>query len=154
MAAHGLGDSTQTKQRINDKMLTIWSSCQTWEGVPFPVNYSVDSVGVPLTETGPKCTLAVKLPDSPWGACAILLIWFWGDDTGAYQAQWRESLWLAETIPGSMAGKPLIGWDFAMGQEGGVQLSRSNYPNDTQLEYGDSVNGTAFPRSSEGNQLT
>ena len=37
-----------------------------------------------------------------------------------------------------------------MQQEGGVQLSRS----DNRLEYGDSVDGTAFPRSSEGNQLT
>ena len=37
-----------------------------------------------------------------------------------------------------------------MRQEGGVRLSRS----DTRLEYGDSVDGTAFPRSSEGNQLT
>ena len=27
------------------------------------MNYSVESVRVPLTETGPKCTLAVKLQD-------------------------------------------------------------------------------------------
>ena len=40
-----------------------------------------------------------------------------------------------------MVGKLLIGRDFATQQEGGVRLSRS----DTQLEYGDSVNGTAFP---------
>ena len=35
-------------------------------------------------------------------------------------------------------------------EKGGVWLSRS----DTQLEYSDLVNGTAFPQSSEGNQLT
>ena len=29
------------------------------------MNYSVESVRVPLTETGPKCTLAVKLQDWP-----------------------------------------------------------------------------------------
>ena len=49
-----------------------------------------------------------------------------------------------------MVGKLLIGRDFATQQEGGVRLSHS----DTQLEYGDSVDGIAFPRSSEGNQLT
>ena len=49
-----------------------------------------------------------------------------------------------------MAGKLLIGQDFATRQEGGVRLPRS----DNRLEYGDLVNGTAFPRSSEGNQLT
>ena len=29
------------------------------------MNYSVESVRVPPTETGPKCTLAVELQDSP-----------------------------------------------------------------------------------------
>ena len=48
-----------------------------------------------------------------------------------------------------MVGKLLIGQDFAMQQEGGIQLSHS----DTRLEYGDSVDGTAFPQSLEGNQL-
>ena len=57
---------------------------------------------------------------------------------------------MAEAIPHLMAGKLLIGQDFAMRQEGGVQLPRS----DNRLEYGDSVDGTAFPGSSEGNQLT
>ena len=57
---------------------------------------------------------------------------------------------MAEAIPGLMAGKLLIGQDFAARQEGGVRLSRS----DTRPEYGDSVDGTAFPRSLEGNQLT
>ena len=49
-----------------------------------------------------------------------------------------------------MVGKLLIAQDFAARQEGGVRLSHS----DTQLEYGDLVDGTAFPQSSEGNQLT
>ena len=40
-----------------------------------------------------------------------------------------------------MAGKSLIGQDFAMRQEGGVQLPHS----DNRLEYGDLVNGTVFP---------
>ena len=53
-----------------------------------------------------------------------------------------------------MVGKPLIGLDFAVQQEGGVRLSHSDYPNDIQFEYGDSVNGTALPQSSDGNQLT
>ena len=35
-----------------------------------------------------------------------------------------------------------------------VQLFRSDNLNNTQLEYGDSVNGIAFPQSLEGNQLT
>ena len=56
---------------------------------------------------------------------------------------------MAEAFPGLMVGKLLIGQDFAMRQEGGVRLSHS----DTQLEYDDSVDGTAFPRSLEGNQL-
>ena len=48
-----------------------------------------------------------------------------------------------------MAKKLLIGQDFATQQEGGVRLSCS----DTRLEYGDLVDGTAFPQSLEGNQL-
>ena len=57
---------------------------------------------------------------------------------------------MAEAVLGLMVGKLLIGGDFAVRQEGGVRLSHS----DTRLEYGDSVDGTAFPQSSEGNQLT
>ena len=45
-----------------------------------------------------------------------------------------------------MAGKLLIGQEFAVQQEGSVQLSRS----DAQLEYSDLVDGTAFPRSFGG----
>ena len=48
-----------------------------------------------------------------------------------------------------MAGKLLIGQDFAVQQEGGVRLPRS----DNRLKYGDLVDGTVFPQSSEGNQL-
>ena len=56
----------------------------------------------------------------------------------------------AEAIPSSMVGKLLIGRDFATQEEGGVRLSHS----DTRPEISDSVDGTAFPRSSDGNQLT
>ena len=40
-----------------------------------------------------------------------------------------------------MAGKLLIGQDFAMRQEGGVQLPCSN----NRLKYGDLVDGTVLP---------
>ena len=53
----------------------------------------------------------------------------------------KVSDWLRPAIPGLMVGKLLIGQDFATCQEGSVRLSHSN----TRLEYGDSVDGTAFP---------
>ena len=88
------------------------------------MNYSVESVRVPPTETGPKCTLALELQDWPRGACTPLFIWLWCYEIGAYRAQWWESLWLAEALPGLMVGKSLIGQDFVMQQEDGVRLLR------------------------------
>ena len=48
-----------------------------------------------------------------------------------------------------MVEKSLIGRDFAVRQEGSVQLPRSN----NQLEYGDSVDGTVFPSKFRGKPI-
>ena len=77
------------------------------------MNYSVESVGVPPTGTGPKCTLAVKLQDWTPRCTYTSFYMTWCYDVGAYRAQWQESLCLAEAILGLMAGKLLIGRDFA-----------------------------------------
>ena len=118
-----------------------------------------ESVGVPLTETGQKCALAVELQDWPsvhahiflYDSCVMMFECTRlngrkvSDWLRLSRAQWQESLWLAETLLHDK--RAVFNW------EGSVRLSHPDYMTDTQLEYGDLVNGTAFPWCSEGNQL-